>query len=56
MGDVAEKKDMIRGQIEKHVGNHKQEHSDFFGNHYVECYIIKDNECVAIDHIDVPIE
>lgn len=56
VGDVAEKKDMIRGQIEKHVGNHKQEHSDFFGNHYVECYIIKDNECVAIDHIDVPIE
>lgn len=56
VGPTAEKRDMIRGQIEKYVGKCKKEHSDFYGNHYVECYIIKNNECVAIDHINVPIE
>lgn len=32
-----------------------EEDSSFIGNHYVECYIVKDNVCVAMDRINVPI-
>ena len=35
--------------------NVRIEHSDFRGNHVVECYIIKDGVVVARDCIDVPI-
>lgn len=31
------------------------EEAQFFGRHYLECYIIKDGRCVAIDHANVPI-
>lgn len=55
IGEEAKKRQMIRGQIEKKVGRYKKEKSDFYGPHYVECYIIKNNECVAIDHVEVPI-
>lgn len=55
VGEEAEKRNMIRGQIEKKYYKHKHEASQFYGAHYVECYVIKNNECVAIDHIDVPI-
>ncbi|MGV4524107.1 nucleotide-binding domain-containing protein [Ornithobacterium rhinotracheale] len=33
----------------------KIENTNFKGEHFVECYIIKDNTVVAIDSIDVPI-
>ena len=55
VGPVAEQKDNIRGQIEKKYHKHKHEASQFYGEHYVECYIIKNDECVAISHIKVPI-
>ena len=28
---------------------------NFEGNHYVECYLIKDNECVAVKRFNVKI-
>lgn len=47
---------MIRGQIGADAGfGEKTEHTDFKGNHVVECYIIKDEAVVARDFIDVPI-
>lgn len=55
IGVEAEKRNMIRGQIEKTYYTRKHETADFYGPHYVECYIIKDDRCVAIEHIDVPI-
>ena len=53
-GPEAERKDMIRGQITK-GGRYQEERSDFSGEHYVECYIIKDGFCVARESISVPI-
>lgn len=35
--------------------DHQKEHTDFQGEHYVECYLVKNNVCVAKGHIDVPI-
>lgn len=55
VGPIAENKNQIRGQIEKKWGLTKREHSQFKGPHYVECYIIKNNECVAVTRVDVPI-
>lgn len=44
VGPEAERRNQLRGQIiEK--GNSIVEHSSFFGNHYIECYIIKNNVC-----------
>lgn len=56
VGPVAEQNDNIRGQIETKFYKHKHETSSFYGAHYVECYIIKNGECVAIAHVDVPID
>ena len=54
VGPEAERLNEIRGQIlEK--GASIVEHSAFFGNHYIECYIIKDGVCVARERIEVPI-
>lgn len=45
-----------RGQIIDDNGKgEKVENSDFYGDHYVECFIIKNGACVARDRIDVPI-
>lgn len=55
VGSKAENRNQIRGQIEKQWGLIKRENSEFYGPHYVECYIIKDDECVAIKRISVPI-
>lgn len=55
VGNVAEQRDCIRGQIKKTDSSHQKEHTDFQGAHYVECYIIKNSTCVARDRIDVPI-
>ena len=54
VGNEAKKRNCIRGQIEER-GKSITEPTSFSGPHYIECYLIKDNVCVAIDHIDVPI-
>lgn len=48
----------LRGEIFKSfsANDHHSEYSKFKGNHYVECYIIKNKVCVAIGRIEVPIE
>ena len=55
-GDVAKKRDCIRGQIvpddERRM---KEEKSDFLGEHIVECYLVQNNVVVAKDRIHVPI-
>lgn len=56
-GFLAEQHNSIRGQIFKSKQNVKNhETSNFAGNHYVECYIIKNKVCIAKAHIDVPIK
>ena len=55
VGPVAERRNCIRGQIEKTNSQIHREHTDFQGSHYVECYLVKNNVCVARAHIDVPI-
>lgn len=55
VGKVAEEKDRIRGQIIMTNNDHQKEHTDFQGKHFVECYLVKNNVCVAKGHIDVPI-
>ena len=54
-GQEAIKRDCIRGQIKRTNTKSINESSDFIGEHYVECYIVKDGICIAKDHIDVPI-
>ncbi|MFI6578069.1 nucleotidyltransferase [Nocardiopsis sp. NPDC050513] len=55
-GPEAERRNAVRGQI---VGSSKPdvrlEHSDFKGEHVVECYVVKDGVVVARDRIDVSI-
>jgi hypothetical protein len=54
VGATAEKRDCIRGQIvlrEKTI----TENTNFYGPHYVECYVVKGGECVARARISVPI-
>jgi hypothetical protein len=56
VGEEAEKRNEIRGQIKIDGGaNSQKEKSSFHGGHFVECYAIKNNICVARDRIDVPI-
>lgn len=55
VGRVAEDKDCIRGQIRKTNNSHQYEHSDFQGEHFVECYLVKNKICVAKSRIEVPI-
>lgn len=56
-GEIAHNKNCLRGQIinSNYSSNKRKESSDFEGAHYAECYIIKDEFCVARDRIDVPI-
>lgn len=54
VGPEAERKNQIRGQIEER-GRNIVEHTSFFGNHYIECYIVKDGSCVARKRIKIPI-
>lgn len=54
VGPEAERRNQIRGQIVE-KGNTIVEHSNFYGNHYIECYIVKDGVCVAKERINVPI-
>jgi hypothetical protein len=56
VGKEAVRRKLIRGQILNDSGDYQRiESSDFHGAHFVECYIIKDNVCVARSKIDVPI-
>ena len=56
VGKEAIRRNQIRGQIVDDAGNHRKvESSDFHGAHFVECYIIKNNICVARAKINVPI-
>ena len=54
VGPEAERRNQLRGQIVEE-GKTLVEHSRFFGNHYIECYIIKNGVCVAKSRIDIPI-
>lgn len=55
-GEEAYRRKCVRGQICKDRGSHKwHEHTDFNGDHYVECYVIMHGVCVARDKIKVPI-
>ena len=54
VGPEAERRNQVRGQIQE-KGNSIVEHSNFFGNHYIECYIVKNGVCVARTRINVPI-
>lgn len=56
-GEVAQRRDCIRGQIIDDNGNlEKQESTDFKGDHVVECFAVKDGIVVAKDRIHVPID
>jgi len=56
VGETAERRNQIRGQILSDKGyRKKKESSKFYGPHYVECFIIKDDICIARNRIDVPI-
>lgn len=55
-GELAKAKNNYRGQILDDGGAEiRKENTSFGGPHFVECFIIKDNVCVARDRIDVPI-
>lgn len=54
VGVEAEKRNQLRGEIHE-KGNFIVEHSNFFGKHYIECYIVKNGVCVARNKIDIPI-
>ena len=58
VGKEAERRNCLRGFIENPNlnGNGRKETSNFFGPHYVECYIIKNGVVVARDRISVPIQ
>ena len=58
VGEVARQRNCLRGEIydSNRDGNKRRESSDFYGPHYVECYIIRHGVVVARDRIDVPIE
>lgn len=46
----------LRGEISDDLGSaEKREHTKYMGEHYVECYVIKNGVCVATDKILVPI-
>ena len=56
-GDVALRRDCIRGQIVSDGGRmRKTEKTNFRGDHIVECYAIKGGVVVAKDRIHVPIQ
>lgn len=55
VGEYAEKNNKVRGEILKGCGSHKREDSQFGGPHFVECYVIKNGECVAVKRVSVNI-
>ena len=55
VGPEAERRNQLRGQI-LNRGRTISEPASFFGNHYIECYIVKNDVCVANKKVIVPIE
>lgn len=58
VGEEAIRRNCLRGQIEdSNKGSHqRKEESNFYGPHFVECYIIKNGIVIARAKINVPIE
>lgn len=55
-GEEAKRRDCIRGQIFKDEGyKQRKEQTDFYGDHIVECYCVKNGVVVAKDRIPVSI-
>lgn len=55
-GSEAKDANDLRGEISDDFGSaEKKENTRYMGEHYVECYIIRSNICVASDRILVPI-
>jgi len=55
-GIEAREKGQLRGQLDDDKGKRRKNESTlYWGNHYVECYAVKDGICVAADHLEVPI-
>lgn len=55
-GDEAKRASGLRGEIHDDNGSETRPESTlYYGEHYVECYIIKDHKCVALGRILVPI-
>jgi hypothetical protein len=55
-GEEAKQANDLRGQIYNDDGRESRtENTKYYGEHYVECYIIKNGVCVAIGHTPVPI-
>lgn len=55
VGSEAIKRNCIRGQIKKGIET-LNETANFYGPHYVECYIVKNDICIARDKIIVNID
>ncbi len=53
-GDEAKRRNCIRGKVIKGNRKHK-ERTDFYGDHIVECYCVKNGVVIARDRIYVPI-
>ncbi|WP_386687484.1 nucleotidyltransferase [Lonepinella sp. MS14437] len=55
-GEEAKRRDCIRGQIVLDEGHgYKKEATQFYGDHIVECYCVKNGVVIAKDRIRVPI-
>lgn len=55
VGEIAERKNMLRGEIVRTNCTYQHEHTNFRGEHFVECYVVRNGVCVARSRIDVPI-
>lgn len=56
-GEEARRRDSIRGEIVLDSGSKiKIEHTNFKGEHIVECYAVRNGVVIAKDRINVPIE
>ncbi|WP_455275033.1 SMODS domain-containing nucleotidyltransferase [Rhizobium herbae] len=56
-GEEARRRDCIRGQIDGDRGSMRRtEHTNFRGDHIVECYAVQNGVVVATDRIHVPIQ
>ena len=53
--ELEQKANLLNRLEQEMKAEKRKEDTNFEGAHYVECYIIKNNVCVARDRIDVPI-
>ncbi|MCW3106492.1 MAG: hypothetical protein JWQ09_998 [Segetibacter sp.] len=55
-GEEAQAINQLRGEISLDTGKRERtETTKYFGDHLVECYVIKNGVCVAMDRVFVPI-